>query len=88
MPTNKETTHMKTHINDNLPVLYVDDVDANHRDDGINYLSFTAHLPKQVVEQVRLIIEDENLEEIIHYLCRLIDYYPTKTGKKAGKASK
>ena len=89
MPTRKKATPMETYINNTLPVLYVDDVDTRHRNDGINYLSFTTNTPALIVEQVRLMIRDEDLHTIIDDLCLTTEYYPKKPTRtsKAKRAS-
>ena len=79
MPTREKATPKKTYINNDLPILYVDEVNARHRVDGINYLSFTTNLPDLFVEQVRLMIDDKQLHKIIDNLCRSTDYYPNRT---------
>lgn len=84
MPARKKATPKETYINNNLPILYADDVDARHRDDGMNYLSFTTNIPDQFVEQVRLMIDDEHLYQILDYLCRTVDYFPKRPRKRKG----
>ncbi|HEX74565.1 MAG TPA: hypothetical protein G4N93_05380 [Dehalococcoidia bacterium] len=81
MPTKEEEIPKEIYINNNLPILYVDDVDTRHRQDGLNYLSFTTNIPDQVVEQVRLMIDDESLHRIIDDICRNINYYPERPSK-------
>ena len=91
MPTREKAPPKETYINNNLPVLYVDKVDARHREDGINYLSFTINTPDLIVEQVRLMINDSDLHAIINDLCQSIEYYPkkpTKTSKAKRATSK
>lgn len=93
MPTKKEVSPQSTqvHLNDDLPVLYVDTCATSHSDDGMNYLSFatnTPNTPVGVVEQVRLIIDDKSLQLIIDALCRSIDYFPEKPSKKPRRSSK
>lgn len=83
MPTRKKATP-KDYINNDLPILYVDDVNTRHRDDGMNYLSFTTNIPDRFVEQVRLMIDDEHLHQLIDYLCKATDYFPERT-RKGGK---
>ena len=82
MPNRKKDTPKETYINNDLPILYVDDVDTRHREDGINYLSFTTNLPDRLVEQVRLIIDDEHLHKIIDDLCLSTDYFPKRPSKR------
>ena len=81
MPTRKKDTPKEFYINNDLPILYVDDMDTRHRTDGMNYLSFTTNLPDQTVEQVRLMIDDEHLHNIIDDLCQSTDYFPKRTSK-------
>jgi hypothetical protein len=87
MPTRESVSpqSQRVHLNDELPVLYVDTCATSHRGDGLNYLSFatnTPNTPVGVVEQVRLIIDDESLKLILDSLCRTIDYFPEKPSKK------
>ncbi len=88
MPTREKATPKKTYINNDLPILYVDELNARHRADGINYLSFTTNLPDLLVEQVRLIIDDEHLHEIIDDLCRMTKYFPKRPSKTKRVPSK
>ena len=88
MPTRKKAAPKETYINSDLPVLYVDSVDARHRDDGMNYLSFTTNTPDRFVEQVRLMIGDENLHLIIDRLCQFTNYIPERTSKTERDPSK
>ena len=81
MPTRKKDTPKEFYINNDLPILYVDDMDTRHRTDGMNYLSFTTNLPDQTVEQVRLMIDDEHLHNIIDDLCQSTDYFPKRKSK-------
>lgn len=78
MPTSDEATPKEIYANNYLPILYIDDVDTHHRSDGVYYLSFTTNLPDLVVEQVRLIVDDEHLHYIIDDLCQTTNYFPKK----------
>jgi hypothetical protein len=81
MPTKKVAKPKETYINDDLPILYVDNVNTRRRADGMNYLSFTTNLPDDFVEQVRLMIDDEHLQQIIDDLCKSTMYFPEKPSK-------
>ena len=81
MPTNKKDKPKKKQVNNNLPTLYVDDVDMARREDGVNYLSFTTNIPDYIVEQVRFIVDDAHLRDIIEYLCEATNFYPKKPAK-------
>ena len=88
MPARKKTTPKETYINNDLPILYVDAVDTRHREDGVNYLSFATNTPDLIVEQVRLIIDDDSLHRIIDDLCQTTNYFPEKPSKKRRGPSK
>ena len=88
MPARKKATPKEIHINNDLPSLYVDAIDTRHREDGVNYLSFATNLPDCLVEQVRLIVDDESLQRIIDDLCQAINYFPKKPSKKGRGSSK
>lgn len=82
MPAKNTAKPKEVYINNNLPILYVDAVDTRHREDGVNYLSFATNLPDRIVEQVRLITDDESLQRIIDDLCQTTNYFPKKPSKK------
>jgi len=84
MPTKKKATPQEIYINDALPTLYVDAITTAHRKDGFNYLSFATNIPDRIVEQVRLIIDDESLHRIIDDLCQTTNYYPEEPSQKRG----
>jgi len=87
MPTNKKAKLKETYYNNNLPTLYVDDVDISRRKDGMNYLSFTTNTPNLIVEQVRLMMDNEDLRYIIDDLCITTNYFPQKP-KRSKKSEK
>lgn len=81
----------EVHLNDDLPTLYVDTCATSRRGGGINYLSFatnTPNTPVGIVEQVRLIIDDDSLHEILDDLCRSADYFPERPSRKRRRPSK
>jgi len=92
MPTRKkeapEEAPKEFYINNDLPILYVDDFDIRHRTDGMNHLSLTTNLPDQIVEQVRLMIDDEHLHDIIDYLCKSTGHFPKKPSRTKRLPSK
>jgi hypothetical protein len=88
MPSKKKAKPKEIYINNDLPILYVDAVDTRRREDGVNYLSFATNIPDRIVEQVRLIIDDESLQRIIDDLCQTTNYFPKKPSKKERGPSK
>jgi len=84
----RKNSKPKEIINNDLPTLYVDGMSISHRADGINYVSLTTNIPDYIVEQVRLIIDDEHLRIIIDGLCKILDYFPEKPIKKRRGPSK
>jgi hypothetical protein len=91
MPAKKKVSAREIRLNDDLPILYVDTCAISRRVDGFNYLSFatnTPNTPKGIVEQVRLIIDDESLHEIIDDLCRTTNYFVEKPRKKTKRRPK
>jgi hypothetical protein len=75
----------EVYLNDQLPILYVDTCAISSRRDGFNYLSFATNTPntsKSVVEQVRLIIDDESLRLILDNLCQTLDHFPERPSKR------
>ena len=88
MPSIKKYTPKKIYIKNDLPILHVDAVNTRHREDGVNYLSFATNLPDCIVEQVRLIIDDESLQRIVDDICQTTNYFPKKPSKKERSPSK
>ena len=82
MSAREKAAPKEVQINNALPILYVDAIDTRRREDGFNYLSFATNAPHAIVEQVRLVVEDESLHMIIDDICRTINYYPKKPSKK------
>jgi len=88
MSAKRRAKPQEVYINNALPILYVDTMSIAHRKDGFNYLSFGTNLPDTIVEQVRLIIDDESLHLIIDDLCGSTNYFPEKPSKKERVPSK
>ena len=65
--------------NNNLSILYVDDLEIHRRADGFNYMVFTIGVPEGEFEQARLMIDDEHLHLIMEYLCHEMDYFPLES---------
>lgn len=85
MSNRKRISPQEIHLNDDLPVLFVDTCAVSHRTDGFSYLSFatnTPNTPKGIVEQVRLFIDDKSLHTIIDDLCRSTNHFPKKPSNK------
>lgn len=88
MPAKKKATPDKVYINNNLPIIYVDALNATRRTDGFSYLSFATSTPSGLVEQVRLMIEDESLLPLLDDLCQTLNYFPKKSRKEQKSPSK
>lgn len=81
----------EVYLNDDLPILYVDACALSTSQGGLNYLSFATNTPnakKTLVEQVRLVIDDESLRMILNELCDGINYFPEKPTKRRKRQSK
>jgi len=78
MPAEKKPAPKEVYINNDLPILYVDAINTRHRKDSFTYISFATNTPFRLVEQVRLMIDDDSLRLIIDDLCRVINYHPKK----------
>jgi hypothetical protein len=93
MPTKRKRVRPESqdvYLNDDLPILYVDTCALSTRK-GFNYLSFATNTPntaKSIVEQVRLIIDDESLRMMLDHLCKGINYFPEKPTKGRKRPSK
>ena len=81
-------------LNNQLPALFVDSLVSDVRDDNVHLLRFGARLPEGLYEQVRLIIQAQDLRNVIDGLCQQSNYYPIKppaakrTVKKKSSKSK
>jgi len=78
----EETPALEIKMNDNLPALSVDNLHVSARGDGFVLLRFLVHLPEGLTEQARLVVQQENLEQMIELLCLQMEHYPTKPKKK------
>jgi hypothetical protein len=81
----------EVYLNDDLPILYVDTCAISSRKGGFNYLSFATNTPntaKTIVEQVRLIIDDESLRIMLDHLCKSISHFPEKPSRRRQRPSK
>jgi hypothetical protein len=94
MPTKRKSVSpasQEVYLNDDLPILYVDTCALSTRKGGFNYLSLATNTPnteKSIVEQVRLIIDDESLRIMLDYLCKGINHFPEKPTKGRKHPSK
>ena len=88
MPVKKKATPDKVYTNNNLPIIYVDALNTTRRTDGFNYLSFATSTPSGLMEQVRIMIEDESLRVLLDDICQTINYFPKKSKKKQKSPSK
>ncbi len=73
---NSQPAPLPFSVNDKLLALYVDAVFHSSRKDGINLLRFTTNLPEGPTEQVRLMLTQRDLKNIINILCSSSGYYP------------
>ena len=88
MPTKNKAKPTEVYYNNTLPVVFVDAIMIGRRKDGLTYLSFATQLPDSIVEQVRLIVNDNSLYMIIDDLCRTAEYFPEKPSRKRRGSSK
>lgn len=88
MPPEDKPTPKEVQINNALPILHVDAINSRRRKDGLIYVSLATATPYLIVEQVRLMIDEASLHNIIDDLCRTTDYFPEKPRTKASGPSK
>jgi hypothetical protein len=81
MPIDKTRKFKEIYRNNALPTLYIDDVNTRRRNDNMYFLSFTTSIPNLIVEQVRLMIDEEHLHNVIDDMCRSAKYFPKKPKK-------
>jgi hypothetical protein len=78
MPDQKDKKIMEIITNNMIPTLFVDNLAISKRSDGIYLLRFTTSLPEGLQEQVRMMVPQENMKNMLDVLCRHCDHYPTK----------
>jgi hypothetical protein len=76
------------HTNDNLQTLYVDGAAIHSRDDGMHFIKFLVGLPEGSFEQLRIMIDEEHLHNIIDAMCSNANYYPEKPAKRKKAATR
>ena len=62
-----------------LPILLTDVLRIATRKDGLHLIHLGTMLPEGIRWQVRLMVPDKNLREMIDVLCSHSGYYPQKT---------
>ena len=82
---NKEKNVVKVILNDNLPALMVDNLSISSRKDGLHYIRLLTELPEGKKEQVRFLVPNLALQNMIKALCSHIGYYPKKTTERVAK---
>ena len=77
MPENKT----QLQLNNNLSTIFVDGLKISSRKDGIHLIQFSTILPDGIKEQLRIVVPDHSLREMLDVLCKHIGHYPAKTPK-------
>ena len=80
--TNPKRVLPDFHGNDSLPVLHIDKGYVSYRDDKIVFINLVASLPNGDVEQARMMIHEDDLQDLIDSMCTAIEYYPEKPSSK------
>jgi hypothetical protein len=88
MPAKNKAKPIEVYRNDTLPIVFVDAIQIGRRKDGLIYLSFATQIPDYIMEQVRLVVNDESLHMMVDELCQITDYFPEKPAKKTRRPSK
>ena len=71
--------------NNALPTIFIDNLIASTRSDGLNYIRFTVGLPEGMKEEARMMIPADNLKRMLDVLCKQCDYFPVKQVPKGKK---
>ncbi len=82
----RRVTEIQT--NDNLPLLFVDNLNINSRGDGFHVLRFISHLPDGFKEQARMVVPKQALQNMLDALCSHTDYFPAKPKNGRRKINK
>ena len=85
MATRKEEQSIQIKINDNLPILLVDNLTISTRSDGLHIVRFTTQLQEGIKEQARMMIPENSMKAMLDVLCSHCDYYPAKPRSKKKK---
>ena len=82
-----EEKNIQVRINQTLPTLFVDQLVAARRSDGMSLLRFIANLTDEGwVEQARVMVQRDQLVKMIDLLCHQCNHYPKQPRKRKPKA--
>jgi len=86
----KEKQGIEVKTNKNLPTYLVDGMVIHSRTDGFQFIRLTLGLPEPdgILEQIRFMVSDKSLQQIIDAICAHTGYYPKKTRKRQIKQKK
>jgi hypothetical protein len=87
MARKDKPTPQEIHMNNALPILYVDAISSRARQDGMIYVSLATNTPHLIAEQVRLMIDEASLQTVVDNLCETLGYYPQKPRRKPSPSS-
>lgn len=73
---NKKTIEIQ--VNDTLPTVFVDNLNITTRGDGNHLVRLLTFLPEGLREQLRIMVPDQALRNMIDVLCSHTHYYPSK----------
>ena len=76
---------IKIKVNDNLPILLVDNLTISTRSDGLHIVRFTTQLQEGIKEQARMMIPENSMKAMLDVLCSHSNYYPAKPRSKKKK---
>ncbi|MCF8044474.1 MAG: hypothetical protein K9J83_01340 [Desulfarculaceae bacterium] len=74
--TSENAEALNIQINNDLPPTWVDYIVPMAREDGIFFLRFATIMPEGLVEQARIITDNEVMKQFVDSICSAMDYYP------------
>jgi len=78
MPKEKDKPTIRIHSNEELPILFVDNLVVTERNDGMYFVRFLTVLPEGLKEQSRMIIPKNSLVRMLDVLCKQCGHFPAK----------
>ena len=78
MSEDKDKKVVELHVNEALPTVFVDNLQAMKRADGMYLVRFATAFPEGLREQARVMIPERAFVQMLDVLCKLSGHFPKK----------
>lgn len=86
MPDTEKEKIIELRSREDLPVVFIDQLQVTPRNDGIYYISLFSLLPGPILnEQFRMMVPKESMNRMLEVLCNHCNYFPLKKDTAEGK---